>query len=219
VELGKAYKKDYEVLFRHFLKNKEMGYFDEAALPSYTHSNKLMSFLFWKRIEKVFKIAGNIQNCSVLDFGCGGGVTFKYFHTNGCKITGCDNQHYPLAEKVCEDFNIHATIKKELFQIDDKFDRILALDVLEHVDDLEKYIAKLKSLLCEEGQILVSGPTENFLYKMGRTLAGFSGHYHVRNIYDIEKSLEKLGLRRTQLKSLYPIAPLFRISLWEKKKD
>jgi cyclopropane fatty-acyl-phospholipid synthase-like methyltransferase len=215
--LSKSYKTQYELLFQDYLTKKEKGYFDEAALPSYTHSNKLMSFLFWKRIETVFNMAGNIQNCSVLDFGCGGGVTFKYFHANGCTITGCDNQHNQLAEKVCDDFNIHATINEDLFKIDDKFDRIFALDVLEHVDEIEKYIAKLKALLCEGGQILVSGPTENFLYKMGRALAGFSGHYHVRNIYDIEECFEKLGLLRTQVRSLYPIAPLFRISLWEKK--
>ena len=213
--LGKSYKTQYESLFQDYLTKKKNGYFDEAALPSYTHPNKLMSFLFWKRIETVFKMAGNIQNCSVLDFGCGGGVTFKYFHANGCVITGCDNQHNQLAEKVCVDFNIHATIKKDLFKIEDKFDRIFALDVLEHVDELEKYIAKLKALLCEEGQILVSGPTENFLYKMGRALAGFSGHYHVRNIYQIENALEKAGLQRVQVKLLYPIIPLFRVSHWK----
>lgn len=218
VLLDKAYKKEYEWLFRELLQKSGNGYFDEAALPSYTHSNQLMSFLFWKRVESALRMGGDMKNCEVLDFGCGGAVTFKYFHDNKCSITGCENQFLELTKQVCDHFNIKATLLDDVFEANEQYDRIFALDVLEHIDDLERYIEKLKLLMKDNGQIIVSGPTENYLYKIGRAMAGFSGHYHVRNIYQIETALQEIGLRRIRRRSLYPIIPFFRISLWEKNE-
>lgn len=215
--LSKNYKVEYESLFHTLLRESKNGYFDEAALPSYTHSNKLMSFLFWKRVETALQIAEDIENDSVLDFGCGGGVTFKYLHDKNCRITGCENQFLELTKKVSDHFNIKPTLIEDLFKVEGEFDRIFALDVLEHIDELEKYLIKLKSVLKQDGQLIVSGPTENFLYKAGRLLAGFSGHYHLSNIYQIEKKMEEIGLSRVKAKTLYPVVPFFRITLWEKQ--
>lgn len=212
--IDKSYKQVYECLFHGILDEKEIGHFDEAALPSYTHSNKLMSFLFWKRVEIALQMAGDIRNASVLDFGCGGGVTFKHFQNNHCRITGCENEFWELTKNVSEHLNTSLTLLTDLFDAKEKYDRIFALDVLEHVDDLDKYTYQLKSLLESGGQIILSGPTENYLYKLGRKMAGFSGHYHIRNIYEIEKAFKKIGLQRVKLKILYPILPLFRITCW-----
>jgi len=195
------------------------GCFDEAALPSYTHSNRLMSWLFWNRIKTAMALAGDIQGVSVLDFGCGGGVTFLYLHKHNCLITGCENQFPELSEEVCRCLGIKASICKDVFGLEGKFDTILALDVLEHVADLERIVIKLKELLSEDGQLIVSGPTENRLYKLGRRLAGFSGHYHVRNIYDIETQCQNVGLQKEAMKTLYWPIPLFRISRWKKHKE
>lgn len=210
------YKEVYKNIFQQILELSPKAIFDEAALPSYTHSNKLMSFLFWKRVDIALQMAGNVHNRSVLDFGCGGAVTFKYLKDNNCKITGCDNQFLELTKQISDRLDIKANFLKDLFDASDTYDRIFALDVLEHIGQIEPYLYKLKTLLKEGGQIVVSGPTENVLYKIGRSLAGFSGHYHVRNIYQIEKSLLKAGFQRIRIKSLYPIIPLFRVSLWEK---
>ena len=60
---------------------------------------------------------------------------------------------------------------------------------LEHVDDLQFVMGKLISLLKPDGEIIISGPTENFFYQLGRKLAGreFSGHYHERSITQVRK--------------------------------
>ncbi len=214
--LNRDYKKRYETLFKDFLQNSETYYFDEAALPSYTHSNRMMAMLFWKRVEVSLRMAGNIKGCSVLDFGAGGGVTFKYLYDHDCQVTACEKEFSEMTREIGKQLGIPLTVHEDLFKIQDRrFERIFALDVLEHIDNLNEYVVTLKNLLSEKGMLVVSGPTENYLYKIGRRLAGFSGHYHVRNIYDIEKTLEDAGLRRVRLKSLYPIVTLFRISLWE----
>jgi hypothetical protein len=68
------------------------------------------------------------------------------------------------------------------------------------------------------GQLLVSGPTENFLYRIGRTIAGFTGEQHVTNIYAIEKVLAERLERVAIITSPFGV-PLFRLSVWQKKSD
>jgi len=90
-------------------------------------------------------------------------------------------------------------------------DTILALDVLEHVDDLEGILGTFKKLLCPTGQIIVCGPSETFFYRLGRKLAGFEDHSHLRNILDIEKDLRSF-FDVQLIARLYPPITLFRIT-------
>ena len=66
------------------------------------------------------------------------------------------------------------------------------------------------------GRMLVSGPTENALYRLGRRIAGFDGHYHKVTIYDVERALaerlECLCVQRVPL-----TLPLFRLSVWKRR--
>src|SRR6266496_1212616 len=64
-------------------------------------------------------------------------------------------------------------------------DIIIAADVLEHVQELEEYIGFfLDKLKRSSGRLIISGPTENIAYKIGRILAGFGdkGDYHLTNV-------------------------------------
>jgi hypothetical protein len=67
--------------------------------------------------------------------------------------------------------------------------------------------------LAPGGVLILSGPTENGLYRLGRRIAGFDGHYHETTIYHIEAVAERL-LRRVAVRSVLPLAPLFRITSW-----
>jgi 2-polyprenyl-3-methyl-5-hydroxy-6-metoxy-1,4-benzoquinol methylase len=209
------YIRGYDRAFREVEKALPEEFY-EAALPSYTHSNRLMAWLFWKRLDTALSLAGDLKGKSVLDFGCGSGVTFKYLNDHGASVTGCDNRTVELARKIAGMLGTEAELFDDLFKIEGKkFDLILALDVLEHMDDLGPFIDKFRELANDGAQLIVSGPTENLLYKIGRFLAGFSGEYHVTNIYDIEKRLGDKGLEREALKLLYPPVSLFRISSWK----
>lgn len=216
--LDASYIQLYNEAFREILETAPQGIYDESALPSYTHRNKLMSWLFWKRIDTALLMAGEMRNKYVLDFGCGGGVIFKYLSRQNCRIVGCDNQSKSLAEEISRRFGAHAEVYEDLYQIERRpFDTIFALDVLEHIEDLYPIIEKFKELSDEKTKLIVSGPTENIIYRAGRLLAGFSGHYHVKNIYDIEKALEEDNFKCIGIRTLYPPCPLFRISSWHKQ--
>ena len=86
------------------------------------------------------------------------------------------------------------------------FDLILALDVLEHVDDLSTTLSDLCTMLVPGGMIVISGPTENALYKLGRWIAGavYSGDYHERGIDEIRDTLANY----TEVST---VATLFRV--------
>jgi len=91
-----------------------------------------------------------------------------------------------------------------------QFDIITALDVLEHVPDLDETIVRLGNLLKPGGKLVVCGPTENAFYRLGRRLAGFSGAYHLRNIEDIRQSVHK-QFSTVNLGTIYPWLPLFKL--------
>lgn len=215
--INSSYKAIYNGLFGDILKEGKAGFYDEAALPSYTHKNVLMSWFFWKRIETALCMAGEVEGKSVLDFGCGGGVTFKYLAEKNCRIMGCENKFFEMTRSLCERLDIKADIYEDLMDISDiSFDLIFALDVFEHIEDTGKYIEKLKEISDNNTMVIISGPTENILYKIGRKLARFSGDYHVTNIYDVEREFLDRGFKKTKLKKLYFPFTLFRISCWHK---
>lgn len=87
-----------------------------------------------------------------------------------------------------------------------------ALDVLEHVDDLPGTLSHLMRLLKPGGQLVVSGPTENLFYQIGRKLAGpeYSGAYHERGIAQIKRELLKIA-RIEHIATLYQPIPLFEV--------
>jgi 2-polyprenyl-3-methyl-5-hydroxy-6-metoxy-1,4-benzoquinol methylase len=212
-----AYRAAYERVFAELLAGVAPGAFDEMALPSYTHSNRAMAWLFWKRLDAAFDLAGDLTAKSVLDFGCGGAVSFRRLSAQGCRITGCDRDAQALAREVCRRLGVQAEVVADLDEVAGRsFDLILALDVLEHVDELAAYLHRFAGLLAPGARLVVSGPTENLLYRLGRRLAGFSGHYHVRNIYDIEEGLRGAGFENLALRTLYRPFPLFRVSSWRR---
>jgi 2-polyprenyl-3-methyl-5-hydroxy-6-metoxy-1,4-benzoquinol methylase len=95
------------------------------------------------------------------------------------------------------------------------FDTIICLDVLEHdVGSLHGVTREFMRLLSDGGRLVVSGPTESRLYRLGRWFAGFSGEYHVRTIYEIEKHFSNLFDLKSVKKLIWPVT-LFRISVWK----
>lgn len=183
------------------IKSKyQPGDLDEQAIPAYLNPNPLAQWLFWQRIWVCVKHLPNTENGKVLDFGCGSGILLPILNEKFKHVVGVDVvtepalQHLKQMKEIgwkYDNINIYNDIKTTCIS-DDYFDFILALDVLEHVENLEELLKILHSKLKKDGILLISGPTENLLYKIGRLITGYSGHYHIRNIYDIRKSMQQL---------------------------
>jgi 2-polyprenyl-3-methyl-5-hydroxy-6-metoxy-1,4-benzoquinol methylase len=215
----KEYKKRHVDAVRLVLKQKKSKALDEAAFPAYSHTNPLINWLFWERIKITMNyLEKNAPYQTVLDFGCGSGVMLPFLSTIAKKVIAMDIDFDPL-EKIKQYIgfpdNIVFEDARELFSSNfnsHRFDAIISLDVLEHVDDLDHTLKQLCTHLAPHGELIISGPTENFFYKIGRRIAGpeFSGEYHERNVAVIKESLLSLATVK-HVASLYPPFTLFEI--------
>jgi len=214
-----AYKARYRTAIQKVLAESEPGRLDEAGFPAYSHPNPLINWLFWQRLHKAMDyIQRNAPYERVLDFGCGSGVMLPFLSENSRQVVAIDidliplervRRHIPLAANV----EVHDAAGTPLPDLQVRsFDIIVALDVLEHVKDLPHTLAGLLTLLKSGGKLIVSGPTENILYQIGRKLAGpeYSGEYHERGIAEIRAALAKQA-RVESIATLYQPIPLFEI--------
>lgn len=214
-----TYKSRYRSAIQQVLAEAEKGRLDEAAFPAYSHRNPVINWLFWQRLRKVMEyIQSPTQYTNILDFGCGSGVMLPYLSSISTQVTAMDvdllpiqsvQKYIPLAKNV----DVKDATKTAITNLPaNSFDLIIALDVLEHVHDLPRTLNELLAVLKPNGQLIVSGPTENILYKLGRKVAGpeYSGAYHERGIAEIKNEL----LKKTTLQhiaTLYWPFPLFEI--------
>lgn len=94
-------------------------------------------------------------------------------------------------------------------------DLIVALDVLEHITPLAPLLQSFQRLLSDTGQLLVSGPSESWCYRFGRRIVGFSGEYHVSDVYAVERDLKTVFETR-RVRRWPPVPVLFEILLANK---
>lgn len=213
------YKARYRAAIRNVLKDSERGRLDEAGFPAYSHPNPLINWLFWQRLHTAMEyIEKHAPYEKVLDFGCGSGVMLAFLAKHSQRVIATDIDLIPLERvktyiPLAENIQVLEANQTSLSQLPaNSFDLVNALDVLEHVDDLPRTLSELMTLLKPGGRLVVSGPTENILYQLGRRLAGpeYSGDYHERGIAEIKRELNKLA-RVQQIATLYWPVPLFEV--------
>ena len=214
-----AYKADFRAVIRKVLAESERGRMDEAGFPAYSHPNPLINWLFWQRLHKVINyLEKDAPYENVLDFGCGSGVMLPFLCGISTRVTAMDIDLLPF-ERINRQRSFPANLQvhdaREVTLKDlpnGSFEVIVATDVLEHVEDLPGTLADMGNLLKPGGQIIISGPTENILYKIGRKLAGpeYSGDYHERGILEVRKLLGK-QMQVIPIATLYWPVPLFEI--------
>jgi 2-polyprenyl-6-hydroxyphenyl methylase / 3-demethylubiquinone-9 3-methyltransferase len=103
-----------------------------------------------------------LKNIEIADIGCGGGLICEPLAKMGAKITGID-----ASEENIEVAKLHAkesglNINYQNIDIEDfskktkKFDVVLALEVVEHVDNIEDFIGFLTKCLKKDGILLIA---------------------------------------------------------------
>ena len=195
----RAYRARIEPILRDLAGRHPPGSLDEQAVPAYVGGWELSRWMFWRRLEFVRRRIAGEKGRIALDFGCGTGVMLPFLAGRYERVWGID----PDLTAV-RDFTAAwehrfpgslAPVRLAKSPPPDlapgSMDLILALDSLEHVDDLDRTLMELEKCLAATGRIIVCGPTENFLYRLGRRLVGFSGHYHRRTVYDIGRAAAK----------------------------
>lgn len=198
----------------------------ESIVPEYESKNPLIQWIFTKRLTWAVKQCKTPDE-AILDAGCGDGrvveMLSKAWFTN---ITGIDfNENVTSltvehARFLCED------LTKTTFE-DNTFDTIIILDVLEHFEHLEAPLGELKRILKPGGKLIVSMPTENIIYKIGRFLLkgtfsmvewpGTGIHYH--GATGLSKEIEKFFTKTSRtFHPFFPPFDLFHLSVFENSK-
>ncbi len=183
---------------KDIVKESNNNNIKEAALPAYAHDNPLIDFIFWKRLEITYSYIIEKGYKRILDFGCGTGIMSFLLARKGLEVIAVDTEFEAL-NKMRKKMDFPPTVRffnSDLSEVPidrNSIDAIVALDVLEHISDLSLYLDLFKKVLKKDGEIIVSGPTENGLYKLGRKLAGsdFTGGYHVSSIYTIKDQFRR----------------------------
>ena len=197
--MAKMRKLDIDLDFLRSMYLIDPKKLDEMALPSLFHSNPLVRWITSTRIQKALSLIDFREAMTLLDFGCGPGILLLQLPPNRGKLIGVDIELWP-AEKMMnhykrEDIRLHHASNWSDHISDHSLDYIVATEVLEHIEDVESLLLKFCIKLKPEGKLIVSLPTENSLYRLGRKIAGFSGDYHQDEIVDLEKMYRQVNLK------------------------
>jgi 2-polyprenyl-3-methyl-5-hydroxy-6-metoxy-1,4-benzoquinol methylase len=182
---------------------------EETAIPSYIHPNPLVRAIFWGRVYCILGAIEKLGAKASLDFGCGSGIITSHLSPDSERSV-MDIYYSPLEfmkKKLGVLRNVKQLNAKDLLGLKAEFDVVIAADVLEHFQpaDLPEQVRAFHGWLQSGGHVVISGPTENVLYRIGRSVAGYSGHYHHMTIKDIDKVVVGSSLFACVSKVRYPI--------------
>jgi 2-polyprenyl-6-hydroxyphenyl methylase / 3-demethylubiquinone-9 3-methyltransferase len=124
------------------------------------------------KIKQHFKVNDNklnfLEELNILDIGCGGGLISEPLARLGGMITGID-----AAEKNIKVAKLHArknnlkikylNCSPEQLENKEKFDIILNLEIIEHVDDVSLYIKSCHNLLKKNGLMFTATLNRSFM--------------------------------------------------------
>ena len=164
----------------------------EQIVPEYNSKILLVKKLFFDRIKYAIELAEIEDGLKVLDLGCGNGSLLKEIRkvNRNCELEGIDINNNVVNLKIENCCVRVQDITKQ--QLKNTYDVIFALDVLEHIEDASRILRELKENLNNAGKLIVSGPTENWFYKLSRfvlkgTFSEKTGPGAGKHHYDIEE--------------------------------
>lgn len=114
-------------------------------------------------------IVGDWNGKRVLDLGCGGGFMAEALAARGAVVTGIDPVEGAIdaarrhAEAGGTDIDYHVASGENLPFDPHTFDIVVCVDVLEHVDDLNRVIAETRRVLRPDGLFLFDTINDNAL--------------------------------------------------------
>lgn len=103
-----------------------------------------------------------LEGLTVLDIGCGGGLLCEPLTRLGAKVTGIDAGEKNIAiarlhaEQSMLEIDYRATTAEALAASGERFDLVLNMEVVEHVDNVPLYIKSCAELVAPGGLLLTS---------------------------------------------------------------
>ena len=204
---------------------KSMFFFNSTKI--YLKSNPIVDL----RKSIVAEILGEVSNKQIIDIGCGNGeVTKDYLVCN--KVTFLDFSTNMLAlakENINDDYSANSTfINTDFshFTTDNKYDIVVCLGVIAHVDNIGEFLYKLKEITADGGVILFQyTASEKLISKFNQLRHGllsktkYNYDYKINSTSSrfIKKLIDQTGLNLTKKVKYFPVSPLFSVFNYETK--
>lgn len=209
-EKEKLLKREIIFFLNKFSQTATFDEIKETAIPSYVHSNPLVRQIFWRRVFIISNQIKKLSPRSVLDFGCGSGIITAFLDSKIDRFVTdiyFEPFYFMQQQHIGQLRNVAKLHSSDLDKIESRFDVILAADVLEHLSDyrIKNQLVLFHKWLKPGGHLVISGPTENLIYKIGRKIAGYKNDYHKTNVMDIAGIVSKSALFKLNAKIRYPI--------------
>ncbi len=111
---------------------------------------------FGNRSEKL-----PLKNIKILDIGCGGGLLSEPLSRLGATVTGIDasDRNIKIAKKHLEKSKLNIDYycsSPEKFVVKEKFDVVLNMEIVEHVDNVDFFLLKSSELLSKNGLMFIA---------------------------------------------------------------
>lgn len=122
---------------------------------------------------KVISCLEHARSNSLLDLACGDGLMTSMFSRNFKRVVGVDASaaHVAEARKRVPAARFFESLIEE-FEISEKFDTVLMLDILEHVVDPIAVLKKAASFLSKDGILIVHVPNAQAINRRLAVLMG-----------------------------------------------
>ena len=170
------------------------------------------------RLEFILNNFGksSISKKNVLDIGCGGGLISESLAKKNAKVTGIDENIYHIKQAKEHAKKSSLKIKYINQSVDSffkknkkKFDLILCLEVLEHVNDVEKTLDKITKLLNPGATLILSTINRNlksliFAKIFGEYILNWIpvGTHQFEKFLKPEEIVEFLKLKKIKIKNI-----------------
>jgi SAM-dependent methyltransferase len=173
-----------------------LEYRDALHQGLYIHPLPIVRWFLWSRLRSLMAFAPG-GAARVLDYGCGDGALLPTLARRYRYVVGLDldtraaarvTAHYRLGNVRLVEADGTA-----LPFPDGHFDLVLATEVLEHVHRLDGGLGEIHRVLSGRGLLVVSAPTENSLYGLGRWGSGFvRPEDHYNNAASVSRAAARL---------------------------
>jgi len=210
---------------------REIGYIEKVFIPSDLRDPEGSPLRLMTQLEKLYirflgvpdtikqqqareisSILANLEFSSILDIGCGQGyfaamIAKKYSH---CNVKGIDiNQNkVNIGNQVKKKFGLrNLTFEQGDFcsdVISDKYDLVIMLQVIEHIEDDTLLLEKIRRTIKKGGHLIVTGPnSESPIINWEKNNVTIESH--VRDGYTTSELIQKIlkaGFTIKQVKQL-----------------
>lgn len=175
------------------------------------------------RKKVVFDFLSEIKKGTVLEIGVGAGDLVYELAKKGYKGLGIEISDEAVEisrRKISKIHNNNIKIeKRDLFEINESFDIVIILEVIEHIKDDEKALKKICDIINDGGHLIISAPAHKKDWSFQSD--ELAGHYRRYEKNEIKSKLEKAGFEALKLYNYgFPIANIARpIRNYLMKKD